>query len=369
MSSSALPEAFSAVRSANIGICLTDASLRYLWINPAYARFLGYSEADLLGHSPFEFTHPDDIHLDRELSEQLLRGEIPHYQTRKRFIRPDGSITVGDLVATALFDDSGIPTTGVAIVLDAAASDPAAKRIESLQRSAAIGQVTASAVHDLRNSLAAIGLVSDSLQAQYGSVPAVELLKYEVEGTMSLLKAIMSYARPAVPNPSYDPIDTVLAQANPLLRLVVPATMALDITVTTSGLTATIAARELQQVITNLVLNARDATPAGGRISITTATAADDDSYADIIVSDNGIGMTPSQLERAFDPYFTTKGDAGTGLGLAICRDIVERNGGQLLAESTAGSGSSFTVRLPLVPRAALSDRREREVASEPAVS
>lgn len=342
-------------------MCLTDRELRYVWVNPAFCALLGYGKDRLIGRSPFEFTHPDDVDIDRELSERVFRGEIPHFQTRKRFIRPDGSIIVGDLLATALFDEAGELTGGFAVLVDAAASDPTTKRIESLQRSAAIGQVTASAVHDLRNSIAAIGLVSDSLEAQYGPVPAVELLKYEVEGTMSLLSAIMSYARPASVNPSYDSIGVILTEANPLLRLVVPATTAFDIMLIDPDITPTIAPRELQQVITNLVLNARDATPAGGRISISAGVAIGDTACADIIVSDSGTGMTPAQLESAFDPYFTTKGDAGTGLGLPICRDIVERNGGRLGADSTPGQGSRFTIRLPIFTEAVRTSSMARE--------
>lgn len=342
---------------ANIGVCLVDDALRYSWVNEAFCELLGYEEHDLLGRSPFEFTHPDDIDLDKELSAQAFRGEIPYFQTRKRYIRPNGTILVGDLSSTVLFEGD-VAVGGLAFLVDSSRSDPTTQRIESLQRSAAIGQITASAVHDLRNNIGAVALVGDALEAQYGLLPAIELLKYEVEGTMHLLSAITSYVRPTDSTGDFESVGVVLEQANPLLRLVVPAPTSLDIVLVDPELTPTIEKRELQQVITNLVLNARDATSVGGRIGITAGHAPDDAACIDIQVSDNGSGMSDDELESAFDPYFTTKGDNGTGLGLTICRDIIERNGGRLLAESAAGVGSTFIIRLPLVRTSAEHDRR-----------
>lgn len=352
MGANSLPDVAAATDRANIGVCLVDANFRYTWVNRAFCDLLGYASADLINRSPLEFTHPDDVDLDRELSEQAFRGEVPHFQTRKRFIRRDGSILVGDLLATVSFEN-GVAIGGFAVLVDAATTDPATQRIESLQRSAAIGQVTASAVHDLRNNIAAVGLVGDALEAQYGLLPAIELLKYEVEGTQSLLSSIMSYVRPAEPTGEYDTIRVVIDQVNPLLRLAVPARVDLDIVLVDPDITPTIESRELQQVITNLVLNARDAAHAdGGLISISAGATIGDAACVDIIISDNGSGMTEHERARIFDPYFTTKGDNGTGLGLTICRDIVERNGGRLLVTSAPGAGARFTIRLPQSSRA-----------------
>lgn len=338
----------AATEQTSIGICLVDEELRYSWVNGAFCSLLGYSSEELIGRSPFEFTHPDDVDLGKELIDKAFDGDIPFFHTRKRYIRPDGTIVVGDLLSTALFEDDA-PIGGLAILVDASQTDPTTHRIESLQRSAAIGQITASAVHDLRNNIGAIGLVGDALEAQHGLLPAIELLKYEVEGTMQLLSAITSYVHPATRQREFESIGEVFAQANPLLRLVVPATTALDIVLIDPELTPTIESRELQQVITNLLLNARDATNTiGGRISISAGLTDGQPGCLDIVVSDNGCGMTASEFENAFDPYFTTKGENGTGLGLTICRDIIERNGGRLLAESTKGIGSLFTIRLPL---------------------
>lgn len=347
MGANSLPAVVAATERATIGISLVDADCKYTWVNEAFCALLGYTRTQLLGRSPFEFTHPDDVDLDRELSEQAFRGEIPHFQARKRYTRRDGSIFVGDLLASVFFED-GVALGGYSVLVDASQTDPTTQRIESLQRSAAIGQVTAAAVHDLRNNIAAVGLVGDALEAQFGLLPAIELLKYEVEGTHSLLSSIMGYVRPDEPTGSWETIGTVVAQAHPLLRLAVPARINFDVLLTEPDITATIEARELQQVITNLVLNARDAVVSeGGRISLTAGATIGDAECVDIIVSDNGSGMTPEELEQAFDPYFTTKGENGTGLGLTICRDIIERNGGRLLVESTPGEGATFTIRLP----------------------
>jgi len=166
---------------------------------------------------------------------------------------------------------------------------------------------------------------------------------------MQLLSAISGYVGPTKTTRSYDAIGEVLTRINPLLRLLVPAATALDVVVIDPALTPTIEARELEQVITNLLLNARDAiNSVGGLISITAGATTGDPDCVDIIVRDNGSGMNSDELAQAFTPYFTTKGDNGTGLGLTICRDIVERNGGRLDVTSERGVGSEFVIRLPV---------------------
>lgn len=347
MGANSLSHVATAIERATIGICVVDADIRFTWVNTAFCDLLGYPSSQLLGRPPFDFTHPDDVDIDREFSEKAFRGEIPHFHARKRYVRQDGSVFIGDLVASVFFED-GMALGGFAVLVDASQTDPTTQRIESLQRSAAIGQVTAAAVHDLRNNIAAVGLVGDTLEAEFGLLPAIELLKYEVEGTHTLLSSIMGYVRPETPTGSSESIGTVVAQAHPLLRLAVPARVNFDVLLTDPDIIAVIEPRELQQVVTNLVLNARDAVVSeGGRISLTAGATLGDPEHVDIVVSDNGSGMTDEELEHAFDPYFTTKGENGTGLGLTICRDMVERNGGRLLVESTPGKGTIFTIRLP----------------------
>lgn len=251
---------------------------------------------------------------------------------------------------------TGDPDQAVATPVDTAEYevDSTTRRIEMLQRSAAIGQLTASAVHDIRNSLSSMALIGDALDAAFGPDERVDLLRREVRNTLDLLRSISSFARPQ-PEPEDDhddlefSVSALIEQTTALLHIVIPAGTELHIDIETRSVFPAIEPREFQQVILNLVLNARDATAGQrGAIAITAMPTPNDPSHADICVADNGSGMSKEDLDRAFEPYFTTKGDAGTGLGLPICREIVERHGGALLAESALGNGSTFTIRLPV---------------------
>lgn len=234
--------------------------------------------------------------------------------------------------------------------------DSTTRRIETLQRSAAIGQLTASAVHDIRNNLSSMALIGDALDAAFGPDDRVSILRREISGTLDLLSSISSFARPQ-PETNDDEdadelsfsVSALIEQATTLLHIVIPASTDLEIAIETQSVFPAIEPREFQQVILNLVLNARDATTGpGGVISIAAMPSPGDPTHADICVEDNGTGMSTDELSRAFEPYFTTKGEAGTGLGLPICREIVERHGGELFAQSEAGIGSRFTIRLPV---------------------
>ena len=107
-----------------------------------------------------------------------------------------------------------------------------------------------------------------------------------------------------------------------------------------------VSADEIREVLLNLLLNAIDAMPAGGRVVLETA---EHDGTASITVADNGVGMSEDVLSRAFEPFFSTKGRHGRGLGLSVCRDIATAHGGRLTAESAPGRGSTFCLLVPAI--------------------
>jgi len=340
---------------AEIAVCFVDSDLRYAWVNDAFARLLRYEPAELIGRPLLEITHPDDVDLDRELSERVFRGEIPYFTVRKRYIGGDGSMIVSDLLASVVFGTDGTPIMGIGVQTDAQHVDPTTQRIERLQRSAAIGQVTASAVHEIRSGLSAMSLMAQTLGVTAPSNEVVPMLREELDRLHCLLGSIAAFARPPSPGlPESDApmlsVGALVDQTRALLELVIPAGTDLTFDLGDSSLFPMIEPREFQQVITNLVLNARDATAGGGTIAITAERTPGDPDCADIAVIDDGCGMDPDEVAKVFEPYFTTKGDAGTGLGMTICRDIVERHGGAVLVDSVAGKGSRVIVRLPLAP-------------------
>jgi len=337
-----------------IPVSVADNQLRYIWVNDAFADLVRYERSELIGLSILDVAHPDDRGIGRERADRVVSGELPYFACRRRYVCRDGSIVATELLAATVYHE-GEPIGAMALVTDAAIVDPQTQRIETLQRSAAIGQLTASAVHEIRSSLGAMSLISQTLSKAVGPDGALPLLRQEIDASQALLSSIATFARPPLsPPPIEAPMFSVAAlidQTRALLDLVVPQGTRLTIDIEDESLFPNIEPREFQQVIINLVLNARDATGGGdGEIAITAQRTPGDAGFVDVLVTDNGVGMSPEDVDKAFEPYFTTKGEDGTGLGLTISRDIVLRHGGSLLLDSSLGKGSQFIVRLPLAP-------------------
>ncbi len=354
---------------APIGLCLVDSDFTYRWVNDTMARLLGYEPTDMIGLSFVDVTHPDDLELDVELSSQAFSGEIPYFRARKRYVRADGSIMVGDLLATVMFDADGTPDGGLAVLVDAGESDPVTRHIEHLQRSAAVGQLTAGFAHDLRNNLCVLRSVEHMLRGNVDRERALDLLAATTDSTSEVVDSLLDYATPGEGQPTLHSLPELMAASLPMLRLVVPASTTLvvgDLPTVEVGMDR----GEFQQVVLNLVLNARDAIVGdNGRIEISTAPVPNDDRCLDVVVTDNGKGMSTHEIDQVFAPYFTTKGANGTGLGLSISREIVGRNGGEILVESTIDEGSRFAVRLPIAQNSSVQSRAFQTVAARPVPS
>jgi two-component system cell cycle sensor histidine kinase/response regulator CckA len=153
-------------------------------------------------------------------------------------------------------------------------------------------------------------------------------------------------------------LNALAIELEPMLGRLAGADVALDLLLDPSAGNVTVDPGQLEQVMVNLIVNAREAMPRGGRVSISTANAELDGPCVALSVKDTGVGMDPATQARIFEPFFTTKrGSSGTGLGLSTVYGIIEQSGGRIVVESEPGRGSSFTIYLP------------RYSGSEPAVS
>jgi two-component system cell cycle sensor histidine kinase/response regulator CckA len=147
-------------------------------------------------------------------------------------------------------------------------------------------------------------------------------------------------------------VDTLLGNLSPMLQMIVRENIDLRLDLGTLGACVKVDPSQLEQVVVNLVVNASDAMPAGGTLTVETRRIAGEDcpdGCAQLTVTDTGVGMDEATLARVFEPFYTTKGESGTGLGLATVYGIVKQSGGRVTCESRPGAGSSFRVELPLV--------------------
>jgi signal transduction histidine kinase len=238
------------------------------------------------------------------------------------------------------------------------------KQVIQQERLSALGQMAAGVAHDFNNALMPIlgfadvllrndALLSDKTEARR----CLEMLRTSAKDAASVVSRLREFYRPAEADEEFPIVDLAkiieqsVALTEPKWRGLTQA-RGITVSVETEFKARPIVAGDesaLREVLTNLLFNAVDAMPDGGRISIQTAT---EDERAVIRVSDTGTGMTETVRQRCLEPFFSTKGDRGTGLGLSMVYGIIERHRGQLDIESVVGKGTTFIIRLPLAEEA-----------------
>ncbi|MBI2889185.1 MAG: PAS domain S-box protein [Nitrospirae bacterium] len=221
------------------------------------------------------------------------------------------------------------------------------------ERFAALGELALGVAHEVNNPLQGfkgrLQLMADDLReclgAEHMVLKDIRLLDEQVDRIARIVQGLLTFARPSTAKRAAADLKQVIATVAELAASPVRAAgLTLDIQTDAALPTVQIDVQQVQQVILNLLQNAIQATPKGGRISARTLAQ---DGWAVIEVSDTGCGIPATELNKIFEPFYTTK-EKGTGLGLALSRSIVIQHGGRLDAESALGKGSTFRVRIPL---------------------
>jgi two-component system, cell cycle sensor histidine kinase and response regulator CckA len=343
------------------------------YISPQIETLLGYPVEQWLENRDFftQILHPDDR--DRVLTEVAHSRELgAPFQVEYRMLAKDGR-AVSVLDGTVLVrDENDNPLYRHGFFLDLTAQKEAEKQTARLeeelrqsQKMEAIGQLAGGIAHDFNNLLMAIGGYSDVARSKLdGGDPAVanaiEEIKTAADRAAGLTRQLLAFSRKQILQPQVVDLNESVAGMDGMLRRLIGEDV--DIVTELSPDTGRVRADpgQLEQVILNLVVNARDAMPDGGRLTIETAAVAVDGteigresplqpgSYAMLAVSDTGQGMDAETRKRIFDPFFTTKEPGkGTGLGLSTVYGIVNQSGGSLFVYSEPGHGTTFKVYLP----------------------
>jgi two-component system, cell cycle sensor histidine kinase and response regulator CckA len=270
---------------------------------------------------------------------------------------------VGTLAVTAdsFDDDQRAFLRAVASVLAMAAERAAGEeQLRQSQKMEAVGQLAGGVAHDFNNLLTVISGYGAIAQKRIGAGPGAEELEeiaHATERATQVTRQLLAFSRRQVLEPAVLDLNEVVRAVAPMLGRLIGDDVDVAM-LTDDGLAPVVADRgQLAQVILNLAVNARDAMPTGGTLTIETRML--EDGQVGLIVSDTGVGMEPAVLEHAFEPFFTTKeAGHGTGLGLATVHGIVQQSGGRVSAHSEPGFGATFTVALPPAEREG-GDRRE----------
>lgn len=224
-----------------------------------------------------------------------------------------------------------------------------AEQLREAQKMEAIGMFAGGLAHDLGNVLSCVDVLARAARSKRNTRAALTEIARAAESGRAIVRQLLALAGRGDDDSAEAPrvpVAQVLNELHDLLRRTLPAVISLSIDIQSASARAALDRSQLEQVILNLVLNARDAMPAGGRLCIRCGEAPS--GAVRLEVSDTGVGIAAENLQRVFDPFFTTKPKGqGSGLGLGVCRAIVTGAGGAITVSSTPGEGAAFVATLP----------------------
>ena len=333
--------------------------------NPAWKTVLGWSEEEVAGMSIFEMLHPDDVERTRAGFELTQQGQ-PAIRFPNRYRRKDGTYRWISWVGVP--EEGMVYCSGRDITEEKAAEADLAKTQEALrqaQKMEAIGQLTGGIAHDFNNLLAGISGSLELLERRLAEGRLAGVERYIVSAQSSTRRAaaltqrLLAFSRRQTLDPKPTNVNRLISGMEDLIRRTVGPAIDVEV-VGAGGLWATkVDSSQLESALLNLCINARDAMPKGGRITIETANKWLDEraarerelppgQYVSLCVTDNGAGMTPDVISHAFDPFFTTKPlGQGTGLGLSMIHGFVRQSGGQVRIYSELGKGTTMCLYFP----------------------
>ena len=344
-------------------------SFRFLAVNPAAVAHYGYTAEQFLQMTILDIRPGEDV--DRVKLQVLARRRGYETQSRGwgyRHCKADGTVIDVDLISHA-FDFDGRPARVVVVndVTDEQRLRRREREVEAqllqAQKMEAVGRLAGGVAHDFNNLLSVVLNAAASLEAELPTNSELREdvgdIRQAVERGAVLTRQLLAFGRKEVHAPAQVDLHRVVSNVERLLARALGGGARLEVRRAAPDAAAVADPHQLEQVLVNLVINARDAMPHGGTVTITTGTTelapAEADAlrvppgrYATLEVADTGVGMDERTLLRAFEPFFTTKGPhEGTGLGLATVYGIARQSGGAVRLASTPGSGTRVTVLLP----------------------
>jgi PAS domain S-box-containing protein len=347
-----------------------DTAGRILEWNPAAERIFGYARSEIIGRSAFETIVPESARAGVEEKLWLVRaGDMAANNVNENRTK-DGRTILCEWYNTPFPNAAGEVIGCLSLAQDITEKHSLEQQLRQAQKMDAIGQLAAGVAHDFNNLLTIIngysGLLLEGMPPEHPNFEFLNEILSAGERSASLTRQLLVFSRQQVVTPKVLDLNAVVADTEKLLRRVIGE----DVRLATSlgvGLGRVLADEgQLQQVLLNLAVNARDAMPRGGRLTIKTRNVELDENRHRtdapgaprpevlLTVSDTGCGMTEEVKARIFEPFFTTKEvGKGTGLGLAVVHGIVKHAEGRIEVESQVGVGTTFKVYLPRVDQPA----------------
>jgi PAS domain S-box-containing protein len=339
------------------------------YVSPQIESILGYSQEEWITNSKewIQYVVPEDHQIVREAEEACIKGQA--FQAEYRMTRKDGRVVwVSDSAVVVRGSEAHPVMEG--IIVDITERKQLEGQLQQSRRMEAVGRLAGGIAHDFNNLLTIIKGYTELALQRGDAGPRVrtdiERIEDASERAAALVRQLLAFSRKQVLQPKNLDLSEIVLSLDKLLRRLIGEDIAMKTVVGKNLGTIKADPAQVEQVLMNLVVNARDAMPGGGKLMIETSNVELDKVYASehvsvkpgryvmLAVSDTGVGMNAETVAHIFEPFFTTKGGTkGTGLGLATAYGIVKQSGGYIWVYSEPGEGSSFKVYFPRVEEAA----------------
>ena len=354
----------TVIQNINAGLLTIDLKGEITFANKRAADLLGYKGEELLGKSILDFFK--DKGEAEHILQLLVQRKRPFNEKETHFLQKGGKEIIVSLDASLLKDESNRFEGACILFRDVTEIHQLRRQVERMERLALLGELSAGIAHEIRNPLAGIKAAAQVLQENFAQedVPTqlIDRIVREVDKANRLLKEFFKFARPTPPKFWFHDIEMII---DGVYLLLAPRLKNRNIDyISTSEPDIPqvyVDETQIEQVILNLFLNAIDAMPEGGKImtriskkkislleeeKANLAATNQELYYVLVEITDTGVGIAPENLNKIFNPFFTTKPE-GLGLGLSICSRLIEENRGKIDVVSTPGKGTTFILALP----------------------
>lgn len=360
----------SAIQQTTESIVITDPEGTIQYVNPAFERTTGYASEEAIGQNPrcLKSGEHDELFY-KEMWDTLVRGESWSGRIVNR--KKDGTLYTEDAIISPVTDVSGKTRSYVAVKHDISRKIQLEKEKASIeeqyrqaQKVESIGRLAGGVAHDLNNLLSPIigygEILQHNMAPDDGRRDMVDAILNAGFRARDLVRQLLAFSRKQTLEFKTVEINRVITGFGKLLRQSIPEDIEIAFFLSSDSLTVMADIGQMEQILMNLAVNAADAMPEGGRLTIETSQVILDEKYAAahasvkpgpfvlLAISDTGCGMDDKTRKSIFEPFFSTKGKHGTGMGLATVYGIVKQHNGNIWVYSEPGQGSTFKIYLPL---------------------
>jgi PAS domain S-box-containing protein len=335
---------------------------KVLFVNQAAQRILGYDPQEMVGQLTTDFLAEEQMQQALADMPQFLRDKAQMH-CEMTFQSKAGVPTLLSINGVVLRDDQGNILGATGTAADITERRRLQEQLLQAQKMESIGRLAGGVAHDFNNLMTAVlgysSFAQMSLPPDSDMRRDLERIQQAAHRASDLTQQLLAFARKQIVAPRIVDLNDLILDIDKMLRRLIGADIELVILPTAERAHVRIDPGQFEQVLVNLVINARDAMPRGGKLSIETSNVPLSDSYGSqnpgeanehvlLTVTDTGVGMTPEVRAHLFEPFFTTKEvGKGTGLGLATCYGIVQQHNGHIQVQSEPGKGTTFRIYLP----------------------